>query len=108
MIKRLSWLLSLAFLGVVLAAAPAAARGGHGGGHGGHGGWHGGGGHWHGGYRHWGGYRSWGGWGWGLGYYPYYRPYYWADPYPYYCGSRWIKVRRGGRLVWRRVLIRCY
>ena len=109
MIKRLSWLISLVAIGVVLVATPADAR--RGGGHGWHGGgWHGGG--WRGG---WGGGV---GWGFGPAWGGYYSPYYYGPsyyrPYPYYaypryaCGSRWIKVRRSGQLVWKRVRIRCY
>jgi hypothetical protein len=113
MIKRLVWLISLVALGVVIATAPAAARGGHGG-HGGHG--HGGG--WRGGF---GGGFGWGfGGGWGGYYSPYYYgPGYYAQPYYYQpdpvyaypravCGSRWVKVKRHGQWVSRRVAVRCY
>ena len=89
-----------------VAAAPAYARGGGGGGHGGGGwhggggGWKGGGGGWHGGGSHGGGWHGGGGrwygsvgvvvgpgwgWGWGWPYYGYGWPYYgYGYGYPYY------------------------
>jgi hypothetical protein len=92
--KRLAWLAGFAALVLTIGLGAAEARGGgHHGGGGGH--WHGGG-HWRGGWY--------GGWGWG---YPVYSPYYYYGA-PYVCGTRLIKVRRHGRYVWRRVVVRCW
>lgn len=82
MIKRASWLLSLAVLSVILAAGPASARKGHGGGHRGGGHWGGShlrsGGHWHGGWNR--GGVGWGPYGYGWGWYDWPR-FYDGGPY---------------------------
>lgn len=91
MIKRLVCVALIAFCGIAACAAPAEARHWRGGG---------GGGFYWGFGPTWGGYAS-----------PYYYgPSYYYVPnyaYPPPCGSRWIKVRRGGHWVTRRV-VRCY
>jgi len=91
--RRIARLLSIALAATALAAAPGAASAA-GGGHGGGGSWGGGGGHWGGGGGHWGGGwhgHSHGGWGWGgvsigVGFAPWYYPYYGYYGYPYYYG----------------------
>jgi hypothetical protein len=88
--RKLGIILGAAILSMAVAASPALADGGHGGGGGGWhggggGGWHGGGGHdghWHGGGWHGGVYFGVGPyWGWGPGWWGY--PYAYGYPYPY-------------------------